>query len=108
MPKVPPLTETQIKKLAETLTRWASVHPRPDEPLDYGYSPRQIAKGMANPDPNAVQSFYRFFSTGIMMDPYDPRPQTLDQILAFYKREANGWAAEKKPVKPKLPRPPRP
>lgn len=109
MPKAPELTEDQKRQVAETLTRWASLHPHADEPLivlpgmGRTLSPREMAEAAHQPDTKMGQLVYRLFAIGIMPDEVEP-PETLDQILADFRKDADMWAAEKSSAsKPKKP-----
>jgi len=103
MPKAPELTEEQKKQVAETIIYWASVHPNPDQPLATSPSSgktitvREWAQAAAQPDSEDGKKLFLVFSRSLIPDDIE-QPETLDQILADYRKDADAWAAQKKPV----------
>ncbi|MBC9729676.1 hypothetical protein [Streptomyces sp. TRM68367] len=96
--KVQELTESERQRIAETLSRWAAVHPRRNLPIialadGTELTPAGMAEAVASPGSPHGEYLFRSFAVALTADDVE-EPEDLDTILADYERDADQWAKE--------------
>jgi hypothetical protein len=100
MPRdVPALSESQRRRIAETLKLWAEHHPHPDLPViqladGSELTPRDMAHSVNEPDSQRGLLLYRVFAVGLIKDDVEP-PETLEEILSDYWVDIRNWQYER-------------
>jgi hypothetical protein len=93
---VPTLSDPQRAQIIEVISLWARVHPHRDLPIvgladGSEYTPMEIARALADSDDPRGSYLLRVFAAGLIPDGTGG-PESLDDILADFRRDAARWA----------------
>lgn len=96
MPReVPALDPGQVELIAEVLSRWGEVHPRPEMPIiqladGSELTPRDISAAVRGPDSRRGRLLFRVFAVALVDDGVEPS-ESLERMLTDFERDADEW-----------------
>jgi hypothetical protein len=93
--EVPHLSEDQRRHISDALHSWADVHPRRDLPIvalidGSELTPLDMARAVDDPQSPRGQHVLRVFAAGLIDDDVEA-PETLDEILEYFWKDAARW-----------------
>lgn len=92
---VPPLSEDEIREIAEVLGRWGEAHPRRHHPLirlgdGSEITPADLARAAREPRSPVGALLYRVFAFGTVDDEFE-RGRTVHELLKPYWLDLDEW-----------------